>query len=69
MTGEELSEEEIKEMEKINNLSHREMARLWRYAPPGHPYFNTTKPFFFALRKRFEELGGFTPAISKEIDD
>ncbi|MCK4498920.1 hypothetical protein KAU11_00310 [Candidatus Babeliales bacterium] len=59
--------EETKEIEKINQMSQLEMARLWRFAPPGHLYFDTTKPFWNAFKNRFDDLGGFTPAISKAI--
>lgn len=53
---------------KINKMGQYEMAYLWRNASPGHSYFDSTKPFFKVFEKRFfKELGGFTPAISKEI--
>lgn len=58
----------LSEIEKINNMSRMDMASLWRYAPSGHPYFDTTKPYFKIFEKRFEELGGFSPEISKSID-
>lgn len=61
-----MSDEE-KEIEKINNMSHLEMARLWRFVPSGHPYFDTTKPYFNLFEKRFREFGGFTPEISKKL--
>lgn len=53
---------------RINTLSRLEMARLWRYAPSGHPYFDRQLPFFEVFEKRFAELGGFSPGISKAID-
>lgn len=56
-----------KEINRINNMSQEEMAKLWRFAPPGHPYFDTAKPYFEIFEKRFKELGGFTPEISKSI--
>ena len=46
----------------IDALTHEEMARLWRYAPPGHPYFERFKA-------RFDSFGGFNPALSKRIDE
>lgn len=58
---------EKKEIEIINQMSQRDMASLWRHAPVGHPYFDRTKPFFEVFNKRFTELGGFTPEISKSI--
>ena len=56
-----------KVVDTINSMSRIEMARLWRFTPSGHPYFNTTLPYFEIFRKRFNELGGFSVAISKEI--
>ena len=56
-----------KEIEKINSMSQLEMARLWRFAPSGHKYFDTSLPYFDIFKKRFEFLGGFTTAISKVI--
>ena len=49
-------------------MGQYEMAYLWRKSPSGHPYFDKTKPFFKVFEERFfKKLGGFTPAISKEI--
>lgn len=58
---------EVKEIEKINNMSHIEMARLWRFAPSGHKYFDSSLPYFDIFNKRFKAFGGFTPKISKLI--
>jgi len=57
--------EEQREIDTINNMTQHEMARLWRYAPAGHPYFDKTKPYWEVFNKRFK---GFTPQISKSID-
>ena len=62
-----MTNEEMKEIEKINQMSQIDMASLWRYAPAGHPYFDQTKPYFEVFDKRFIELGGFTSEISKSI--
>ena len=62
-----MTEEETKTIEIINQMSQMEMASLWRNAPAGHPYFDMSKPFHAVFEKRFKELGGFTPAISKAI--
>ena len=62
-----MTDEEAKTIETINNMTQREMASLWRYAPAGHPYFDKTKPYFEVFNKRFTELGRFTPEISKSI--
>ena len=31
--------------DQIDNLTHIEMARLWRHAPEGHIFFDTSRPF------------------------
>jgi hypothetical protein len=58
---------EEKETKTINDMSQIEMARLWRFAPSGHPYFDSSLPYFAIFKKRFGELGGFTPEISRAI--
>ena len=63
-----MDEKEINEWkEKIDNMSQWEMARLQRFAPSGHPVFDATLPLYDRFEKRFKELGGMTPAISKSI--
>lgn len=64
---EEKNNELEEEFGKINSMSHIEMARLWRFAPSGHKYFDSSLPYFEIFKERFKSLGGFTPAISKEI--
>lgn len=56
--------EEHKEL--ILEMSHMELARLWRFAPPGHPYF-TVPELYETFRTAFDNAGGMTPAISKAI--
>lgn len=51
----------------INQMSRVDMCRLHRFAPPGHPWFDTSLPFHDVFMKRFNELGGFNPIISKEL--
>ena len=58
---------ERERIKRIENMTHEQMARLWRFASPGHIYFDKTKPFWVIFEKRFKLLGGFTPAISKSI--
>ncbi len=59
--------EQEKEIEKINNMSHEEMARLYRFAPSGHIYFDTTLIYWSIFNKRFQALGGMTSELSKKI--
>ncbi len=59
---------ELEEIEKeINGLSQYEMCRLTRFAPVGHKYFDKRKLYWEVFKKRFNELGGFTPEISKNL--
>lgn len=55
------------EINKINNMSREEMYYLWRFAPTGHPYFQNKNELSEVFEKRFKELGGFSPEISKNI--
>lgn len=50
---------------EIDALSREAMARLWRFAPAGHPMLADEAGKYF--ERRFRELGGFSPAISKAI--
>jgi hypothetical protein len=53
--------------DKIDEMSQEEMARLWRFAPPGHPIFDTRNGLDKYFNERFKELGGWTPEISKKL--
>ena len=53
--------------EKISEMPHIEMARLVRFAPSGHPIFDTRYPLHEQFGARFESLGGMTPELSKQI--
>lgn len=52
---------------QIDNMSRIEMARFYRFAPAGHPVFDTSLPIYEYFQERFLRLGGMTPAISKAI--
>lgn len=54
-------------MKRIANMSRIDMGYLWRFAPIGHMYFNTALPFHEVFKKRFDELGGFSTIMSKQI--
>lgn len=56
-----------REIDKINAMTHLEMARRYRFAVDGDPYFDNTLPYYEVFNERFKMLGGFTPEISKEI--
>lgn len=55
------------EIMKIYGLTQMEMAHLHRFAPSGHPWFDMLLPYHKYFERRFKQLGGFTPAISKAI--
>jgi len=52
--------------EKIKNMSHLELARLWRFGKSGDPRLQGENGDLVKTRL-FNEYGGFTPEISKEI--
>jgi len=63
-----MTEKQINEWKKkIDSMSREEMARLWRFAPVGHPVFDGTLPLYDYFKKRFNELGGMNAEISKKI--
>lgn len=63
----ELSDDELFEHTvKINNMSHLELARLWRFAKPGHLYFSNPE-LIKIFNTRFKSLGGFTTEIFKQL--
>ena len=47
--------------------THEEMCRMYRFTPLGHRYFDRGNPLSEVFEKRFKELGGFSPTISKNI--
>jgi hypothetical protein len=55
------------EVEKINNMTQIEMARIWRFSPSGCIYFRADLPYYDIFKARFNELGGMTPEISKRL--
>jgi hypothetical protein len=62
-----LTNEQKAELRKIYGLTHRGMAHKFRFAPAGHPWFDSTQLYFKHFERRFKRLGGMTPEISKSI--
>ena len=62
-----LTDQQKETVRKIYSMSQYDMANLWRNAPLGHPYFDTSLPYNKHFERRFKRLGGFTPEISKQI--
>lgn len=52
--------------ERINKMSHAELAHAWRFAPSPSPYLRGEAGRRLGERL-FKEFGGFTPEISKQI--
>jgi len=52
--------------QRIDNMTAEQMAHHWRFAPVGDPIFSS-KPHTDRFLKRFRDLGGMTPALSKKI--
>jgi len=50
---------------EIDAMSQYDLCRMWRFAPVGEPLLRGDTGDYFA--KRLEELGGFTPEISKRL--
>lgn len=59
-----IDEEVKKHKEAIDVMTQEEMARLWRFAPAGHPYFDNKLPLYDYFITRFK---GFNPELSKKI--
>ena len=51
----------------IANMTHEEMARMWRFAPSGHLYFDVTEPLHAVFSTRWSDLGGWNARLSKQI--
>ena len=51
---------------KIDSMSHYDMCRTWRFAKTGNWMIMGECGDYFKKRL-FDELGGFTPEISKSL--
>ena len=51
----------------LNHMTREEICYQWRFAPSSDPYFRSDLPLYDLFKKRFAELGGFSPEISKKI--
>ena len=60
-------EEITVERKKIDALTQLEACRIWRFARAGHLWFQSDGPLWPFFEAKFKALGGFTPAISREI--
>jgi hypothetical protein len=65
------TDEEIQAaLQRIENMDHYTMCKLWRFAPTWEEniYFRSDLPTGDAFKNRlFQHFGGFTPEISKSL--
>jgi len=53
--------------QKIARLTREECARLYRFAPTGHPVFNSELPLYALFTERYSALGGLDAELSHKI--
>lgn len=69
-----LTEKELKDKEdekriinEINNMSHYEMGRVYRFSTRTE-FFDSSKPYWAIFKERFyTHFGGWNPALSKQV--
>ena len=53
---------------EIDNMTHLEMCRMWRFGTGNPVFFDSTNPISKYFQDRlFVHFGGFTPEISKQL--
>ncbi|HAQ21137.1 MAG TPA: hypothetical protein DCR40_18170 [Prolixibacteraceae bacterium] len=53
---------------EIDQLSHYDMGRMWRFGLGNVAFFDNTNPISEYFKDRlFQHFGGFTPKISKQL--
>jgi hypothetical protein len=62
-----VSEEVQSAINDVNNMTHYELARLWRFGTSDHLYIKTPAIFDAVMNRLFEHFGGITPSISKQV--
>lgn len=63
-----MTDQEIVEWKaEIDQMSHAELAGLQRFAPAGHPVFDSSLPLYAYFKERFDSLGGMTSEVSRRI--
>ncbi len=63
-----LNEQDIERWkQEIDKMSQLQMASLQRFAPSGHPIFDSRYPLYDYFQDKFKEKGGMTPGVSKAI--
>jgi hypothetical protein len=68
MSDKKLSDAELQQWrDNIDKMSQMQMASLQRFAPSGHPVFDSQYPLYDYFQEKFKEKGGMTPSVSKSI--
>lgn len=62
-----MSDEVQSAINDVNNMSHYELAKLWRFGPSDHLYISTPEIFETVRSRLFEHFGGITTIISKQV--
>lgn len=66
-TFENFSNEEVEQLKKeIDNMTHEEMAKLWRFGDSSNKFLQGEVGKYFSDRL-FNHFGGFNPLLSKKI--
>jgi hypothetical protein len=62
-----MSEDETNALlRKVEQMSHEDMARAWRFAPVGSPYFADQR-VWDVFNARWQAFRGWNPELSKRI--
>lgn len=54
-------------MEHLRTASHYELCRIWRYAASSSPYIQIPAAQELLRQRLFDEYGGFTPEIGRQL--
>ena len=54
-------------LKQIAEMTRYQVCQLWRFGLPGHPFMGGDAILTEAFTKRFNDLGGFSPEISKQL--
>jgi len=52
---------------RLSKASHTDLARLYRFAPPGHPVFIRGSALHAQFEEAWKKYGGWNSQLSKEV--
>jgi hypothetical protein len=55
------------DLNRISNMSHYDLAKLWRFGGSDHPYIQDPALFEAVKDRLYNHFGGITPSISKQV--